>query len=512
MFRIDTRGKRFFDEAHRERIFSGINMVFKGEPGSQESSRNNYIPSWKEEDIRKLRDCGFNVVRLGLIWDGVEPEPGKYDEKYLDWIEKILNYCKEYELYAYLDMHQDLFSCLYSDGAPQWATITDGMPHVKCELWSDSYLLSDAVKRAFDNFWLNAPAFDGIGVQDHYANMWCHVAERFSSHPAVIGFDFLNEPYPGSSGFDIFGTLIGAFTEISNNLTNEKHTIEEMMDVFSDEQKKFKALKLLEEKEVYKAMASASEPLVREFDRGVLASFYKKMRDALRKVTNKGIIFIENCYFSNLGIECQSTPIIGDNGEHEPLQAFSPHGYDLVVDTDAVIYASNKRVDVIFGSHKNAQQRMNLPVLVGEWGAHGNNREGLEHVRHLIDIFEENLWSNTYWCYTDGFDKLPVLNVLKRGYPQAVAGELINYHFDMLTGSFEMSWVEDPGIKEPTIVYLPYLPEGKNIQCQGEYYIRKVSPDSDSCYLYIKSEAPGKRFLKVGCKNDKRKSPGIQKF
>ena len=52
-------------------------------------------------------------------------------------------------------MHQDLYSVLYADGAPKWATLTEGKPHKTGDIWSEAYMLSEAVQNAFDNFWAN---------------------------------------------------------------------------------------------------------------------------------------------------------------------------------------------------------------------------------------------------------------------------------------------------------------------------------------------------------------------
>lgn len=56
-----------------------------------------------------------------------------------------------------LDMHQDLYSRKFDNGAPLWATLDDGAEHVTGTIWSDAYLMSPAVQRAFDNFWQNRP-------------------------------------------------------------------------------------------------------------------------------------------------------------------------------------------------------------------------------------------------------------------------------------------------------------------------------------------------------------------
>ena len=38
--------------------------------------------------------------------------------------------------------------------------------------------------------------------------MWKHVAERFKNHPALFGFDLMNEPFPGTDGGKVFRKLI----------------------------------------------------------------------------------------------------------------------------------------------------------------------------------------------------------------------------------------------------------------------------------------------------------------
>jgi len=37
-----------------------------------------------EDDMKSLQNWGFNFVRLGVMWEAVEREQGKYDFDYLD--------------------------------------------------------------------------------------------------------------------------------------------------------------------------------------------------------------------------------------------------------------------------------------------------------------------------------------------------------------------------------------------------------------------------------------------
>ena len=143
---ITTDGKLFKDLQGRHILLHGINMVCK-------EIETNHIGNYTDEDFFNLKKWGFNVIRLGIFWDSVEPLPGIYDDQYLLQIDKLITLAAKNDIYVFLDMHQDLFSCKYADGAPEWATLIDGMEHIATDLWSESYLISPAVQTAFDNFW-----------------------------------------------------------------------------------------------------------------------------------------------------------------------------------------------------------------------------------------------------------------------------------------------------------------------------------------------------------------------
>ena len=67
----------------------------------------------KDADVEfaKLRKMGFNVVRLLLMWEAVEPvQKGQYDQKYLTYIRNIVKKAGEHGIYVLMDFHQDMFS------------------------------------------------------------------------------------------------------------------------------------------------------------------------------------------------------------------------------------------------------------------------------------------------------------------------------------------------------------------------------------------------------------------
>lgn len=443
MRKLKTEGMCFINEDGAEVILNGINLVCK-------SKEMGYVEPCDESLFKWFHDQGYNIIRMGLIWDGVEPEPGVYDDVYLSKIKQQINWAERHGIYVFLDMHQDLYSVLYSDGAPEWATLTDGLPHITGDMWSDAYLSSPAVNRALDNFWKNAPALDNSGLQDHYAAMWKHVVNFFGDCSNIIGYDIMNEPYPGTDGQNVFGAMIGAYAE--NVLGMNDANAEELSALWFDEQEKQKILTDIADMEIYKKLIEYAEKISQVFEKDILAPFFNKVTNKIREVDTDGIIMIETSYFSNMGMESGLQLIQNDDGVIDPSQAFSPHGYDLVVDTDHYEIYNQDRVDLIFATHRKVQERLNIPTLVGEWGAFTNHSATISLTKALIEIFERNLWSNTYWCYTHDFKEMPYVQALNRAYPQITGGQLMSYNYNHDTDKINITYVPS-GLE--TVIYHP---------------------------------------------------------
>jgi endoglycosylceramidase len=171
-------------------------------------------------DFAQMRALGFDVVRLVLNWSQLEPTPGTYSTTYLARVAQVVGWARQQGIYVILDMHQDQYSRYIlpagtksapagctpsggSDGAPAWAVQTDGK--AGCALYGIDEL-NPAESQAFYNFWHNAavagPArhAPGTGLQDHYIGALAALARRFENDPAVLGYELMNEPQPGSNG------------------------------------------------------------------------------------------------------------------------------------------------------------------------------------------------------------------------------------------------------------------------------------------------------------------------
>jgi endoglycosylceramidase len=181
-------------------------------------------------DARTLAGMGFTVVRLGMIWEGLEPGPagvGPNDPKYctpaaagtpfpslgaadpyraaavrtyLARTDRIVKLLAQAGIRVVLDMHQDAWGSVFSnragttpwngEGAPPWATCTDGKTFTAPTGWQAAYG-DPAVSAAIHNFFSNDVSGD---LQGQFARVWTAVARYFRGNADVLGYEMYNEP------------------------------------------------------------------------------------------------------------------------------------------------------------------------------------------------------------------------------------------------------------------------------------------------------------------------------
>lgn len=189
---LSHAGRWITDASGRVIVLHGTNMVYKLAP---------FYPAaagFDADDATFLRSIGFNAVRIGVLWQAVEPEPGVYDDGYLNKIAKTVSMLGRHGIFSLLDFHQDMYNQLFQgEGFPRWAVQDGGLPNPR-HGFPGNYLSNPALQRAYDNFWANKPGPGGIGLQDRYAAAWAHVAQRFRGNLSVLGYEIMNEPFPGS--------------------------------------------------------------------------------------------------------------------------------------------------------------------------------------------------------------------------------------------------------------------------------------------------------------------------
>lgn len=149
----------------------------------------------RRDDFREMAALGFNFLRLPISWSRVAPGPGRLDERYLDEIARVVGWAEDEGLRVLVDFHQDRYNRHTwpgeeVDGAPDWATKTDGAPCVPVAL---STLCAQV---AYENFW-NDAVVAGMGLQAHYLDALLAVSRRLRGDRRLLGIELFNEPTPG---------------------------------------------------------------------------------------------------------------------------------------------------------------------------------------------------------------------------------------------------------------------------------------------------------------------------
>ena len=144
-------------------------------------------------------ELGFNAIRLPFIWEGFEPEPGRYDEAYLARMVAIAAAAWGRGLYVIVNIHQDGFARILTRGCgsgfPLWAVSPRSKPYppdngCDCKGWAIHGLTDPNMHRSFADFYA-----DNYGVRTRYLAMLGRVAGAFAAIPGVVGYDPLNEPW-----------------------------------------------------------------------------------------------------------------------------------------------------------------------------------------------------------------------------------------------------------------------------------------------------------------------------
>lgn len=481
---LTIKGGRIFDSKGRHVILHGVNMVNK-------NKSDNYLSQVNNETFKSLKSLGFNCIRLGIIWDGLESEPNKFNENYLKGIDTIINLAKQNGIYVFLDMHQDLYGVKFGDGAPAWATLDENKPHINnSPVWSDAYFMSPAVQTAFDNFWNNKQAADGIGLQDHFANAWVQLAKRYMNEPAVIGYDIMNEPFLGSKELIAMPLMFLKFAK--DNLKkgeNAQNKTMELMQEWSTVEGRNEFLTILNDTALYAKIIDTTSAIFQEFESTQLTAMYQKVANKIRSVDKKHILFLGTGMSSNMGIRSGIKPIMLANGMLDSLLVYAPHGYDLVVDTKFASNSNNGRVELIFRRHEETRIKLKMPMLVGEWGAYYGDENCVSSARFVNQQFEKYLCGDTYWEYVPDFKKKIYAKYTQRSYPMAVPGEILHYKHNFEDNSFECAWKEDAGNQYPAKFYL------SNIVNLGKEQISIFPKNSE--YQIIKLESGNSGYILV---------------
>ena len=322
---------------------------------------------------------GMDHLRLGFYWQDLEPKQGEFDETFLDQLVTVLDRAEKHGILVILDMHQDVYGEAFdSKGIPAWATRTDGLPFEAQSNWLLSYL-QPAVQAAFDHL------YEDADLRQAQIDAWLHIVQRVKGHPALLGYDLLNEPFGKQrDGEDIL---------------------------------------------------SAAPRVERE----QLTPMFQRLTDAISNVDPDHWVFFEPPNLASLGIATSLGEVRG------PKVAIYPHMYDSAI--EAATYSTDGTIQLdpaFFDKWANAitgyVKKYPMPMLVGEWGlAHPEIKGMDEFVARTLETLDRTTsgWSVFVGCFGSGYCTMdeagqarPAIGQIFQPYARAIAGRPIDTRWD----------------------------------------------------------------------------------
>ena len=467
-FSIDSTKSFILDNEGRYSVFHGVNVIIKLPPYLPDLDKFDPLNSLNTEyDLKTMKKMGFNMVRLGVIWEAVERQPGVYDMEYLQKVEEIINTLGKNGIYTMVDAHQDAFSRNFcGEGVPYFYTnelgydkqcnaniVTQFLGFVgtckNLDYFNFTYdenglpVIDDCKKNSFIEYHFLAEFssaykkfYENVNnIQDKFVEFWKVVATKFKGNKYVLGYDLWNEPSPG--GF----------------LEDFKNIIPGRPDLYS------------------------------------VLPLYKKVNEALRDIDPNYILYFENTPIPD------TLPIMGGlvwgtmkekPGDDNEPQVYNFHSYCCVSGANACENgeASLKNsLNLCPKFHKNkfktemdnARNNLHVPMFVTEFGACSDSQACYNEIMNVISICEENFISWSYWNYKpygdhtttaiqlveyegiynpDGTVQTIKEKSLSRAYVPYYQGLPIDFKFEEGSSTnFETSFEYHSDIEAPTVLF-----------------------------------------------------------
>jgi endoglycosylceramidase len=403
------------DACGRVVILRGVNVESASKGSSMDDTQ---LPATPIDGQRLLRTWGWNTVRFLVFWGAIEPEDGEFDEEYLDAVEDWMNYYASAGVHVVLDLHQDLYGwAVGGNGAPDWAVDTKGLEPGTIEDGQPWYLqgADPAVQAAYQSFWNPEPG--ARDLKGDYLEAVAHLAERFADHPAVIGYDVMNEP--AFANGDLAATL------------------------------------------AIQAQAAAGE-----FQNEVLTEFMQGGIDAVRTADQDAWVMIQPTSLLN------AFPYPGDLIAEEisdprdgpPRISYAGHLYQPQVH-DGFGYPEDDPYVSTWQELRAAESEdLDAALWFGEWGGAPDQDRMAEYIDEVTAMADAEMAGWAWWSWDPG-GWSPLLEGgesvspnglrLLRVQPRAVAGTPTAFSWDPATQVFRMTWDERTEAKGPTELAVP---------------------------------------------------------
>ena len=520
---IWKNGTWFNDDQGRYLLFRGVNFGSRTKlapylPIAPLETKNLSQLNLKEEiksvkpELDRLRDVGFNIVRLLVSWKAIEPRPNtNLDEllpegkQYLTYVKEIIDELYARNLYVFLDFHQDVAHEVYGgDGFPDWALAVDKehkLPepsNLRDKKWMIKYVTNKSLKKTLTSFWRNdltniegENKLENFPVRTHLEKTIGQTARFFrllnngAGHPAILGIEPFNEPHPAG-------------------LPKEQFEGEFLVDYYRN-----------------------VDSEIRKFDPDVFI-FMEPRVDWTTPSSNEGdgtkkskLDFKGSGPFSakdsfNMGL----VKNVMVNGEVKPIQlntylpknlnsistfarngVLSVHYYDMMAIASSFansymkipenMYRYKREWPLIFAELTNAAKERGLIPFLTEFGGFQEAEDVGEYLNLQYEQIEAHLLNATYWNYdlyhtSEGKDNWNLenysllgpnrtprnLDVVARPYPMRSSAKPELLFFD-IESKYATIILKGKVVDAPTVIYIPF-----NFHYAPEFTVWATTTDS----------------------------------
>ncbi|HKG72133.1 MAG TPA: cellulase family glycosylhydrolase, partial [Nitrososphaeraceae archaeon] len=526
---IWKNGSWFNDDQGRYLLFRGVNFASRTKlapylPIAPLEIKNLSQLNLKEEiksvepELDRLKDLGFNIVRLLISWKAIEPRPNtNFDEllpegkQYLTCVKEIIDELYARNLYVFLDFHQDIAHERYGgDGFPDWALATDiehELPeasNLRDKKWMIKYVTNKSVKKTLTSFWRNdlthiegENKLEHFPVRTHLEKTIGQTAKFFRSlnngkgHPAILGIEPFNEPNPAG-------------------LPKEQFEQEFLVDYYRNvdlEIRKFDPdVFIFMEPNVGWTIPSSNgqdsdKSMLHLLSSGPFSAKDAFNMDLVENVMVKGKVDSKQL-ITFLPKNLSSVSTFARNG------VLSVHYYDMMAIASSFMkipenmYAFKRQWPLIFAQLANAARERGLIPFLTEFGGSQEAEQVKEYLNLNFEQIEAHLLNSTLWNYDlyhtkEGKDNWNLenfsllgpnrvprnLDVVARPYPMRSSAEPVLLFFD-IESKYATIILEGKVVEAPTVIYIPF-----KIHYAPEFTVwattsKQIEWDKDNQLLY----------------------------
>lgn len=253
-----------------------------------------------EEDVKAMAKLGANVIRIPFNYRHFErdAQPFEYLEDGFKRLDQAFAWCAKHGLYVILDFH-----AVQGWHNPDWHS---------------------------DNAHVHILLYQHKHFQDRFVGLWKEMAKRYRNHPALAGYDLMNEPC----------TRVQYDEYDSDN-----------------------------------------------YNWDALNAVHHKAAQAIREIDSKHLIFVEGdnfaCEFDGLDVTFDDNLVVSSHNYMSPTGGGSPYPGEI----DG-LYWNRDIVAAEFGMHSATRQafKHRKPIFVGEFGTwYAGHPEALHYRAAALD-------------------------------------------------------------------------------------------------------------------------------